>query len=406
MSEKTTRKSKLKELILKLHAGEDAGQIKIKIGEMMLNIPSSEIVEVEQELIAGGLPVKEVQRLCDIHHYVIEDAVDKSKMKDIPLGHPVDTFINENIELLEVCDEMEELFVETEKLSPNSDLKGMIVKLRNGVNNLADIEKHYQRKENLLFPYLEKKGITGPPKVMWAKHDEVRKLVKDGLELIYFEANLDKDKLIKINNEILSPLVKELREMCGKEENVLFPLAMDKLSTQEWFDIYNQTDEIGFTLIDPIHEWKPENIQQAEPSYFKGDTINLPTGRLSVEELIGIFKMLPVEVSFVDSEDKVKYFSHGRERIFQRNRAVLNRDVRLCHPPKSVRMVERILKDFKSGKETMAEFWINFDGKFVYITYYAVRDEEGSYLGTLEVVQDATRIRQLGGEQRLLSYVK
>lgn len=132
--------------------------------------------------------------------------------------------------------------------------------------------------------------------------------------------------------------------------------------------------------------------------------LQLSTGSFNPEELEAIFKSLPVDLTFVDKDDKVKFFSFGQERIFIRNRAILGRDVRMCHPPGSVHIVEQILGDFKSGKQSSASFWINMKGKFIYIDYYAVRDKDGNYLGTLEFTQDLTRLRSLEGEQRLLSY--
>jgi DUF438 domain-containing protein len=194
--------------------------------------------------------------------------------------------------------------------------------------------------------------------------------------------------------------------MTVKEEEILFPMAMDALADSDWYQIRKQSVEIGFCLYDPPTEWTPEgleneNINEAQK---EGENIQLPSGSFTAEELLAILNTVPVDMTFVDRNDKVKYFTQGTERIFQRNRAILNRDVRHCHPPASAHIVDKILEDFKSGKQDRAPFWINMRGKFIHIEYFALRNEKGEYLGTLEVSQDLTDYRALEGEQRILSY--
>jgi DUF438 domain-containing protein len=159
-------------------------------------------------------------------------------------------------------------------------------------------------------------------------------------------------------------------------------------------------------MYDPQDEWKPENIESIKVERAEGNSIQMPTGSFSVDELISLFSTLPIDITFVDKDDKVKFFSLGPDRIFVRNRAILGRDVRMCHPPASVHVVEQILDDFKSGKENSAAFWITMQGRFIYIEYFALRGKEGDYLGTIEFTQDLTKLRALQGEQRLLSYTK
>ena len=166
-----------------------------------------------------------------------------------------------------------------------------------------------------------------------------------------------------------------------------------------------QSIDIGFCLYDPDIEWKPEGVDAISSYSAQDGMVQLPSGKLAVNELINILNTLQVEITFVDSNDKVKYFSQTKRQIFKRNRAVLGRDVRLCHPPKSVHIVEQVVSDFKAGKEDQASFWFEMNNMFIYIVYYAIRDENNKYLGTMEVVQDVTNIRKLEGEQRLLSYV-
>jgi DUF438 domain-containing protein len=183
-------------------------------------------------------------------------------------------------------------------------------------------------------------------------------------------------------------------------------MCMDKLSDEDWYAIYQQTPDFGYCLYDPQTEWKPEGMVVGEISYQNRSSIPLTTGHFSIEELEALFKSLPVDITFVDKDDKVRFFSLGHDRIFTRNRAILGRDVRMCHPPSSVHVVEQILADFKSAKENSAAFWINMQGRFIYIEYFALRGKENEYLGTIEFTQDLTHLRSLQGEQRLLSYSK
>jgi len=398
------RKERLKELILKLHKGGSEEQVKSELMTSLKTIPYGEVVEVEQELISEGLPEEEVLKLCDVHSAVLTGSVDLSASKDVPEGHPVDVFRNENKALLQVTAEIRELVINLQDIQEER-LRDTIINLTSLYNQLMDVDKHYQRKEYLLFPYLEKAGITGPPKVMWGKHDEIREQLKGSLEIVKTEP-ITKNDLIASSELLLKPAVDAVDSMVLKEEQILFPMSLDTLAVADWYEIQKQSLEIGYCLYDPETDWQPEGVDQAEvsESQKQGDMVQLPTGNFSTKELLAILNTLPVDMTFVDKNDKVKYFSQARDRIFQRNRAILNRDVRHCHPPASAHIVDKILEDFKSGKQERAPFWINLGGKFIHIEYFALKDENGEYLGTLEVSHDLSGYRALEGEQRILSY--
>jgi hypothetical protein len=399
------RKKKLKELILKLHNGHSEHEVRHELIETLQQIPYGEVVEVEQELIESGLPQEEVLKLCDVHGAVLHGNIDLSASKQVPEGHPIDVMLKENAELKTLANQISlsiKAISEGQQFDNNS-----IFKLRGFYNALFDVDKHYKRKEYLLFPFLENYGITGPPKVMWGKHDEIRELIKGCIELLQIE-NITVDELIASSEIILIPAINQVVDMTKKEEEILFPMTLDKLTDADWYEIEKQSLEIGFCLYDPPKAWKPEWVREDKHSEMNkiGGNIQLPSGNFSVEELLAILNHLPIDITFVDKDDKVKYFSQGMERIFQRNRAILNRDVRLCHPPASVHIVDKIIDDFKSGKENRAPFWINMGGKMIHIEYFALRNEEGEYLGTLEVSHNIQRYRDLEGEQRILSYSK
>lgn len=398
------RKAKLKELILKLHKGESEAIVKQELVESLSQIPYGEVVEVEQELISEGLPEEEVLKLCDVHASVLRGHVDLSGTQEVPEGHPVDVMLKENREVRKVIEEARKLIQVIRMSSPDQFPKDLIT-LRGLFNSLYDVDKHYLRKEYLLFPFLEQEGITGPPKVMWGKHDEIREQLKGCIEILQTE-NMTKDEFLATTEIIFKPTLAAVDDMTLKEEEILFPMSLDKLTDQQWLEISQQSLEFGFCLYDPQITWKPAGMEDTSLQDLQRNAgqIQLPTGNLKLEELLAILNTLPIDMTFVDKDDKVKYFSQAADRIFQRNRAILNRDVRHCHPPASSHIVDKIIEDFKSGKQNRAPFWIQMGGKFVHIEYFALRDEKGEYLGTLEVSHDVARYRGLSGEQRILSY--
>lgn len=402
----SNRKALLKHMILQLHEGEAPDQIKSRLVEILKKVPYNEVVEVEQELINEGLPVEEVLKLCDIHTYVLDGSIDTSSVPKVPEGHPVDTFKRENAALKTVVEALKSSYEKAKELKDEEDISGFINDLRSGFNQLMDVDKHYRRKENLLFPFLEKHEITGPPKVMWGKHDEARELLKAANDILR-ETSMTKEELLATIDLLLKPASTAVADMIMKEEEILLPMCLETILTSEWYEIYRQTPEIGFCLYDPKVEWHLHGAKYDEKETQAGNgKIVLPSGSFTSQELLAILNTLPIDMTFVDRNDKVAYFSQGEERIFDRNRAILQRDVRMCHPPHSVHTVEKIISDFKSGKESRAPFWIQMGEKFVHIEYFAVRDNNGEYLGTLEVSQELSGKRILQGEQRLLSYEK
>lgn len=399
------RKEQLKNLLLELHNGGNPALLRQHLISALKNIPYNEVVEVEQELInSNALSEEEILDFCDLHTAVLDGSIDLQGAKEIPAGHPVDTFRQENRALEKEIETYKEV---KKKLSDIQDaqLSGYLIQLRTLFNNFSDIDKHYKRKEYLLFPFLEKHLVTGPPKVMWGKHDETRELLNKAHEVLT-SAITTAEELRSALRESLDITVEMIAGMIMKEEEILFPMAMDTLSEEEWYRVYMETPEFGYCLYDPEEEWHPQGMKVEKQEYAKSDGIRLSSGAFNTDELEALFLHLPLDITFVDKDDKVRFFSHSPNRVFERNRSIIGRDVRMCHPPGSVHVVEQILKDFKSGKENKAMFWISGFQKerFIVIAYYAVRGKEGEYLGVLEVTQDITDLRKLEGNQRLLSY--
>ncbi len=402
----TKRKELLKHLLLQLHEGAPAEVLRGRLIEVLSGIPYNEVVEVEQELInAGALTPDEILDFCDLHTAVLDGSIDLEGAKTVPAGHPVDTLKKENIAIQDEIDNLYNLFGMARNMT-DEEVPAYIIKIRTIFNALWDIDKHYKRKEYLIFPYLEKYGITGPPTVMWGKHDEIRGLMKDVYETLD-APKIDAGELIPIIDMVLKPVMELIEGMIMKEEEILLPMTIDTLNDEDWYKIYQETSEFGYCLVAPTAEWKPESVNATEVAFVQSDAIRLSSGAFEMKELEALFIHLPIDITFVDKNDKVRFFSHSPNRVFERNVSVIGRDVRMCHPPGSVHIVEQILNDFKSGKENKAVFWMSkfMGNRFIYIEYSAVRSPEGEYLGVVEITQDITEMRKLEGDQRLLSYV-
>lgn len=400
------RKELLKHMILQLHEGKAPEAVKKQLIRLLGKVPYNDVVEVEQELIKEGLPQEEVLRLCDIHTMALDGVLDHTEAKTAPPGHPVHTFKEENRALRKEIQTLEHLYDDVKNSKSKDQLGRLFDEIHQQFNALMDAEKHYLRKENLLFPFLEKHGITGPPTVMWGKHDEARELLKGAVEALGATDDITVEEAKTVIDLVLGPASKAVDDMINKEEEILFPMCLDTLKEEEWLKIERQSIEYGFCLYDPKVKWSPEGIELEESASEEIDKIQLPSGSFNVNELTAILNTIPFDMTFVDKNDRVKYFTQGRERIFARSRAILGRNVRNCHPPSSVHVVEKILGDFKSGKKDHSAFWITLKDRFIHIEYFALRSEDGGYLGTLEVSQDLTEKRKLKGEQRLLQYTK
>ena len=393
------RQEKLKEVIRELHEGKTVDEVKEKFASVIDGVSPREIAEMEVQLVKEGLPIEEIQYLCDVHAEVFKGTLEEIHHPDQVPGHPIHTMRTENTAISEFIENTIKTNLDLFKADDSKENRGTLIE---NFNLLFDIEKHYSRKENLLFPYLEKYGVTAPPKVMWGVHDEIRAKLKDvKLELSNYRGN--KEEVIEKIQGVLTQII----DMIFKEESILFPMSLETLIEDEWIVIYKESDEIGYTLVSPDQEWvlKRVDLEMKEESNGKaeGGFIKFENGLLSAEEIAGIFDVIPGELSFVDKDNTVKFFTKGEERIFTRTKAVIGRSVEHCHPHGSVHIVNKIVEDFKSGEKDSEQFWIQMGELFVLIKFFAVRNKEGEYLGTLEYVQNIKPLMNLTGEKRLLS---
>lgn len=266
-----------------------------------------------------------------------------------------------------------------------------------GFEVCLQFEKKFIKKENILFPHLEKTmPSTMPLQVMWTLHDDARKLVKDLLNELRKEVIDEKEILFMIGEYYY--LIFGLNI---KDQLILLPVADMTLSEDILNEIYTESFEYGYALTDIIPDQK--YFKESKENIFNGE-FKTKTGSLSLKEIDLIFNYLPLDITFVDKDNKVKYFNDRKERHFPRNPSVIGRLVKHCHPPKSVKVVEDIVEAFKAGRKDFADFWITFNGATLYITYHAVRDSNNVYMGVLEISQDITYIKTLEGNKRLLEW--
>jgi len=374
-----SRKDALKSIVRELHQGKSPEALKAKFAELLTDVTPGDIGKLEQELVREGLDPQEITRLCDLHVQLFQEGLEKQARLETGTKHPLTALRVENEQIAKAATEFHEA-INLLQTQPPASLKSKKAEISNRLEALAKVEVHYQRKENQLFPLLEKHGITAPPQVMWSTHDEIRKLIKNTRAALSSE---DSAGLVDCGEK----LAQKVEDMTYKETKVLFPMAMEVLTREDW-------DEI-------LHA----NAQKGMPKAVGVEgLLSLDTGLLNAEQLNLILTHLPVDITFIDENDVVRYYSEGKERIFPRSREVIGRKVQNCHPPKSVHIVNRILEEFKAGKRDVAEFWINLKDKSVYIRYFAVRDRQRRYAGTLEVTQDITSIKTLEGERRLLDW--
>ncbi len=386
----------LKEIIRELHRGVPFDQVKQRFDRLMTRMDPSRIAELEQQLIAEGMPAEEIQRLCDLHVTLFESDLAAGEPVSAPEGHPVHTYLLENERFTALATRLNALIAEVKAEPAAERLQALRPRLEPLLQELGRIELHYSRKENQLFPFLEKHGITGPSQVMWGIHDEIRGLLK-GIRTALIEE--DAPEFIARAAEFS----RAVTDMIYKENAILFPMALEKLTGEEWVEIRAGEDAIGYAFVTPGTAWPPTAKAPVPPPALAGEgLVRLDTGSLTLEQLNRLLTHLPVELSFVDHQDTVRYYSDTPERLFPRSPGVIGRKVQNCHPPKSLHVVEELLRAFKSGEKSKAGFWIQMKGRFILIQYFAVRDKAGEYLGTVEVTQDITEIRKLEGEKRLL----
>ena len=318
-----------------------------------------------------------------------------STVEKLPEGHPVKIYNEENELIQSLISELE-----------NIDIEAEFQKYYNIFNQLTTIEKRFVRKENQLFPYLEKHGWNGPSQGMWSFHDNLRDIIR-----LLNKSNEEKD-YEQINKD-LSFLTDGIKNLLFIEDSRLFPNAMELLSEEDWKEFYEGDEEIGWMLPAnptpyPIKEEEyihpSQDTKERKLTFSLENTFHYDEGYMTPEQVNLLLRFLPIDITYVDENDKVIFYNRGDDRVFSRSKGIIGREVKFCHPPKSVSMVIRIVEEFKAGTKDVAEFWFNFKGRVIHIRYFAIRDKNKDYKGVIEMSQDITEIQKLEGQKRLLDW--
>ena len=309
-------------------------------------------------------------------------------------GHPIHTYLLET-ELIH------KLLAEINEIDPEKESQ----KFFNVFNHLATVERRFERKENQLFPFLEQKGWNGPSQNMWSFHDTIRemfRIVRKNLEDQDFTS-------VKYNTQLIA---QNLERLLDVEESVLFPNSLELLTDEGWIKMRIGEEELGWMLSETPAKFPkdPEYVHPSQDTEKRTDVVfdekasHFDEGYMTVEQVNLLFRTLPIDLTYVDENDKVIFYNRGEERVFPRSAGVIGREVRFCHPPKSVDTVLQILEAFKKGEQNEASFWINYKERLIYIRYFAVRDENKIYRGVVEMSQDITEIKTIDGQKRLLQW--
>ena len=302
----------------------------------------------------------------------------------LPEGHPIELMRAENAGMEEVLDILQAECAGSG--APNSYVVIQALQVLNGVR------AHYAKKEELLMAQLYKYGVTGPSQVMWNEDDEIKKEIGTLTQAVTEDA----DNVLIYKGRIAA-VTKKAREMVYKEEQILFPLCLRFFTDEEWLRIYRDFPEMGMAFVEKPAKWEDgerwtaaELAKVTEQEILAGK-IQLPTGELTVKQLSAILALLPLDLTFIDAEEKLRFFIN-EGRVFPRPLAALGRDVAECHPPHIVPVVKNLVADFKAKKRSSLEVARYIMGKPILVKYMAVYDETGAYMGTLEAVQDCSRI--------------
>src|SRR5690554_722872 len=317
------------------------------------------------------------------------------EVEKLEQGHPLQVYYQESRLI-------QDLILELYDVKVSEDFQ----KYFNIFNQLTTIEKRFKRKENQLFPYLEKHHWNGPSQGMWSFHDVLREQIR---LLNKHNETKDVEKII----ENLPYLLEGIKRLMLIEDQKLFPNAMRLLTKEDWEEFYEGDEEIGWMLKEkpapfPNKDSKyihpSEDLTDRTQSFSLENTFHYDEGYMTPEQVNLLLRFLPVDITYVDENDKVIFYNRGEDRVFARSKGIIGREVRFCHPPKSVDMVLRILEEFKAGNKDSAEFWFNFKGQIIHIRYFAIRDKHKTYKGVIEMSQDITDIQKLEGQKRLLDW--
>jgi DUF438 domain-containing protein len=412
-AEQSTRVQALLEFVKRVHEGADPDSLREEYADAIETVKPYDVLVIEETLLRDGASTTEVKENIEPILSVFRPALESQEWDPPREGHPVDTMLRENQAIRSHLDAIAGLPEEIENAS--SPPLSALSELQDHLEALEAIDRHFVRKENELFTHLETHWKHDRPLgVMWSIHDDIRSL-RATVESMVSDPETNPETL----SRLVSRLDSLLQGLLFKEEQIIFPVAMETLSEAEWAQIQRESRDIGYFEVDPTFEFVEDSAAEPEAAETAASTtgsdglsgltsgsvaVGLDTGTLELPELQLLLDTIPVDVTYVDEDDRVRYFNNPEDRIFPRSGSIIGRTVQNCHPPESVETVEKILDAFRSGEHDTARFWIQLDNNFVVIEYHALRDSAENYRGTLEVTQEVSDIRELEGEQRLIDW--
>ncbi|HBV67953.1 MAG TPA: PAS sensor protein [Clostridiales bacterium] len=385
------RVTRLIEYVNGLNDNSDGRELYAEYKNEIEAVKPQEAFEVFKSLLDDNVPPKDILIFLDKAINAFYNSLINYKWQRPSNDNFLKDMLLENEALVKKTDEIKSLM-------KVGDLKTKKESILKKIKELEEFDHHYLKKENILFPYMEKKmekfeGL----KIMWSLHDIVRNQIKTAEDVLGDECTTEQQV-----NSAIATLFFGILGVKKKEELILFPAASEVLSEEDWDEMHKQSLEYKFPFIG--ESVNAGAVSEAESDLFSNGRFKTDTGELTFDEILMVFGALPVDLTFVDENNRVRFFTKPKDRIFPRSAAVIGRDVKNCHPPESVHVVEEIIESFRSGRETTAKFWINMKGKIILIQYFALFDSSGKYRGVLEASQDITEIKSLDGERRLLKW--
>lgn len=390
---KANRVAQLTELFQQVIRGELNAEKLSTYQEVIDLTGPADVISVVDNLVKLQIPMPELKKGINKTLNLLNKSLQEFPYQTPIPGSFLDLLNQNNSQIDQRLKAIRPLLKEINRHENNNQIKSQ---LKQKLTDLSVIDLHYQIKENILFPLIEKfLPDYRCLQVMWSFHDDIRRNLKEAIRI------LDAPEFeLKNLNRLCGDLFFNIYAIKFREERILFPIISEIIPENELNILISESLEIGFPFVQPV--LIPEENKVSTPD-FSGE-IDLKTGYLSAEQIRLIFNHLPVDITYVDENNRVKFFSTPEKRIFRRTNSIIGRDVKNCHPHESVHVVEKIVEAFRKGEKDKASFWIRMKGEFILIQYFAVRDEFGIYKGVVEVLQEITEIRNLQGEMRLLDW--
>lgn len=425
MSSMRVDRSKIESLknILKLiHRGESVESIKSKFRDLLSQVSPFEIPIIEQELIKDGISINDILKLCDLHVELFREYLQERSLSGVPKGHPLDLLLRENEEIMKISEALS-LYANALKNDSDRNAIDYIRQLRTLLIEAKKIRLHYRKVQMLIFPYLERRGIFAVPRVLWGREDRIIMNLRRLLEKIHRSDEVVVKEKDAIADEILN-LSKEIAELVFRENKILYPTVWALFSEGEWAAVKEVADKMGY-IVEKKSDWKPRekpiwpyelsNTVISEEQYsrmppeiksiidkgvkpdnyvIKGsDDIDLDTGFLNVDEIKSIFNSLPLDITYANRDDRIKFYTNSKLlRGFVRTKTIIGRKMEYCHPPRLEYLVKKVASDLKEGKRDIAVFWTKLGNRIIRVMIVPVRNDKGEYLGTMEIVEDFTEV--------------